>query len=282
MTPDNTIPQAQSRRHNILAIIKGELMQRRWSTLWWIVGIVAFITLTLGVYPTFRNQAAQLDQSLQSIPDSAKALFTDTNDFLSPVGYLSSQVYYLLLPLLFSFLAVSLGSSLIAKEEANRTIELLLARPIARTSLVLGKAAAGAIVLARIGLAIAIFGALEVAIIGFKGVSLWSILLVTLMALIMSTLFGAIAFALTATGGMGRKAAIGLATLAAFASYLVSSLDKTVTWLQWPAKLLPFHYYKPADILNGHFTGWEALGMIAIIAVLIILSCLAFRRRDIN
>jgi ABC-2 type transport system permease protein len=266
----------------MIAIIKGELMQRRWSTVWWVVGIVAFISLTLGVYPTFRNQADQLNQSLQSFPDSAKALFTDTNDFLSPVGYLSSQVYYLLLPLLFSFLAVALGSSLIAKEESSRTIELLLARPISRTTLVLGKAAAGLIVLARVGLAVGIIATIEVALIKFQGVNAWDILLVTLMALIMSTLFGATAFALTAIGSMGRKAAIGVATLIAFGSYLVSSLDKTVTWLQWPAKFLPFHYYHPADILDGHFTPWEALGMTSVIAVLLLVSCLAFRRRDIS
>ena len=266
----------------VMAIIRGELLQRRWSTLWWVVGIAAFISLTLGVYPTFRDQAAQIDQSLQSIPDSAKALFTDTNDFLSPVGYLSSQVYYLLLPLLFSFLAVSLGSSLIAKEESNRTIELLLARPVARTQLVLGKAAAGLIVLARVGLAIGLIGAIEVLLIKFKGVSIWNVMLVTLMALVMSALFGTVAFALTAIGSLGRRAAIGVAVLIAFGSYLVSSLDKTVTWLQWPAKVLPFHYYRPADILDGHFTPWEALGMCVIIALLIIVSCFAFRRRDIG
>lgn len=266
----------------LAAIVKGELMQRKWSTLWWIVGITAFISLTLGVYPTFRDQAAQIDQSLRSIPDSAKALFTDTNDFLSPVGYLSSQVYYLLLPLLFSFLSVSLGSSLIAKEESNRTIELLLARPISRTNLVLGKAAAGLTVLVGVGAAIALIGALEVLLIKFKGVDASSVVLVTLMALVMSIVFGSIAFTLTAIGGIGRKAAIGIAVLIAFGSYLVSSLDKTVTWLQLPAKFLPFHYYHPADILDGRFTPWEALGMIAVVVILIVISCLAFRRRDIS
>lgn len=273
----SNVPQGR-----IFTIVKGELMQRRWSTVWWIVGITAFITLTLGVYPTFRDQAAQIDQSLQSIPESARSLFTDTNDFLSPVGYLSSQVYYLLLPLLFSFLAIALGSSLIAREESQRTIELLLARPVSRTKLLFGKAAAGLIVLVRVGVVIGLVGVLEVAIIKFNGVNAVDVALVTLMALIMAVLFGTVAFTLTAIGRNGRGASIGIAVLLAFGSYIISSLDKTVHWLLWPARVLPFHYYHPADILNGHFTPWEALGMVAVTAILMLISWIAFRRRDIS
>ena len=266
----------------IRAIIVATLWRRRWSLLWWTIGIGAFITLTLAVYPSFRDQAAQLDQALKTFPDSAKALFTDTNDFLSPVGYLSSQVYYLLLPLLFSFLTVSLGSSLIAKEESSGTIELLLARPISRTSLLLGKAAGGLAGSALVALAIGLLGIVEVALIKFDGVQPTHVLLVTLMCYVMALLFGAIAFTLTAAGRYGRKASIGITVLVAFGSYLVSSLDKTVTWLQTPAKFLPFHYYHPADILRGHFTPVELFGMLAATAVLIALASLAFRRRDLN
>lgn len=265
-----------------IAIIKGELLRRRWTTIWWITGIAAFITLTLAVYPTFRNQSAQIDQSLQQIPKSAKSLITDTSDFLSPVGYLSSQVYYLLLPLLFSILAIALGSSLIAREEQRHTIELLLARPVSRAKLLLGKAAAGLIVLVRVGAATAAISVLEVWIIKFDGVHLADILLVTLMSLILALLFGAVAFTLTATGSLGRGASIGVAVLLGLGGYIISSLEKTVTWLRWPAKFLPFHYYHPADILNGHFTGWEALGMLAVAGALIALATVAFRRRDIG
>ena len=267
---------------SVIAIIRWELLRRRWMTIWWTVGIAAFITLTLTVYPTFRNQSAQIDQSLQQIPESAKSLITDTSDFLSPVGYLSSQVYYLLLPLLFSFLAIALGSSLIAREEQSHTIEVLLARPVSRTKLLLGKAAAGLIALACVGAAIALISALEVWIIKFDGVHLADILLVTLMSLILSLLFGAVAFTLTATGNLGRGASIGVAVLLGLGGYIVSSLDKTVTWLRWPAKFLPFHYYHPADILDGHFTNWEAVGMLAVTGILIAIAAIAFRRRDIG
>lgn len=265
-----------------MGIIAAELKRRKWSTLWWCVGIGVFVAFILAVYPSFSDSAAQLDKSLQNIPDSARELFTDTNDFLSPVGYLSSQCYYLLVPLLFSFLAIGLGSSLVAREEQSHTIELLLSRPVSRTRLLLHKAAAGFIILSVVGLVTALVGGIMLQFITFAGVKPLSVFLVTIMALDFSLLFGALAFMLTAMGRFGRGAAIGISTLLALGGYIIASLDKTLTWLAWPAKFLPFHYYHPADILRGHFTGAEALGMVVVTAVLIFFAWIAFRRRDID
>jgi len=266
-----------------MGIMSTELKARKWSTIWWIVGIGAFIALVMAIYPSFRDSSAQLDKSLQNIPASARNLFTDTSDFLSPVGYLSSQCYYLIVPLLFSFLAIGLGSSLLARDEQNKTLELLLARPVSRSRLLLSKAAAGLIILIVVGLVTAVLGAVLVHFIDFPGVRALGVFFVTLMCLDFALLFGALAFALTAFGRFGRGMAIGLSTLLALAGYIFSSLDKTVAWLTWPARFLPFHYYHPADMLrSGRLTGPEALGMLIVSVILFLLALLAFRRRDIE
>jgi ABC-2 type transport system permease protein len=265
----------------MIPLIKAELRGRKWSTIWWAIGIIAFLSLVILIYPSFRDQSAQLDASLQNIPDAARDLFTDTRDFLSPVGYLSSQAYYLLMPLLFSCLSIGLGASLIAREEKNSTIELLLARPLTRGQLLAGKAAAGLMVLLFVGLVSAIVATVEAALVKFSGVAATDVFLVTLMSLLMSMIFGGIAFMLTLFGRTGRGAAIGLAALIGLASYLFSSLDKTVDWLTWPAKVLPFHYYHPADILNGHFAVWTAVCYATVVIILCFIGYLGFRRRDI-
>src|SRR6266545_1586647 len=117
------------------ALIRSELWQRRWALMWWSIAIVAFIVLNLAFYPSFKDQAGELDKALSNMPDSLKALFTDTGDFTSPVGYLSSQIYYLLLPALLTVYSIGIGASLLAKEEQQGTLELLLARPLSRTKL---------------------------------------------------------------------------------------------------------------------------------------------------
>lgn len=259
-----------------------EIRQRRLSTIWWIVGILAFMSLTMAVYPTFKDQGATLEQATSQLPESAKALFTDTADFFSPIGYLSSQIYYLMMPLLLSFLSIGLGASLIAREEQNHTIELLLSRQVSRFSLLTSKALAGASIVILVAVVSAVVGAIEVAIIGFDGVKALDIFYVTMVCATLALLFGAVSFLLTSIGRFGRGAAIGISTLLALAGYVISSLDKTVTWLQWPAKALPFHYYKPADIMSGQASVWPPIIYLLISVVMFVFAWIIFRRRDID
>lgn len=267
----------------MIPITRLTLWQRRWTILWWTLGVGLFIAFIFAVYPSIRNSSAQIDKSLQNIPASAKNLFTDTNDFLSPVGYLSSQCYFLLVPLLFIFLSVSLGSSLLAREEQEGTIELLLSRPVSRNRLLIAKAAAGTIILVVVGLVIAMVGSLLCRVIGFDGVKAAGVFFTTIMCLDIALLFGMLALAMTALGRLGRGGAIGISVLLALASYLFNSLDKTLTWLVWPARLLPFHYYHPADMLqSGRLNYPEAAGMLIASLVLLSLALAAFRRRDVD
>jgi ABC-2 type transport system permease protein len=275
-------PPRQTSERGVIAIIVQELLQRRWAVLWWVLGIGAYITLNLAVYPTIRNQSAQLDTALRQIPNTAKALITDSGSFITPIGYLSSKVYYFFLPLLLSFLAIALGSSLLGREEQQHTLELLFARPLSRGSLLLGKAVAGLLFMLAVTLPLAILGAAEAKLFGFTGIQLSSILLTTLISALLSMVFGSVSFALTAAGRTGRGASIGIAVLLALGGYVISSLDQTIHWLRWPAKFLPYHYYHPSELLAGHYSFGEPVGMAIVVIILIVIAWLAFRRRDIS
>lgn len=267
---------------NMLSVIRWELRRRRWFMIWWAVGIALYMFLVIAVYPSFKDQAAELNKSLEQLPDTAKALFSDTPDFLSPIGYLSSQIYYLMLPLLFSILTISLGSSLIAKEEQQHTIELLLARPISRTGLLFAKAIAGVIILALVTLANLVVTIPAIEWAGFDGVTAGGVVLVTLMTALLSLIFGMLALMLTTIGHGARSLGLGLSVIIALGGYVISSLEGTVHWLHWPSKLLPYHYFHPSQILGGTFTTNEAIGFASVIAAMCVIAWLAFRRRDID
>ena len=102
------------------AILHWGLWQRRWSVLWWSVGVTAFVILQMAFYPVIRDQQAQLEKSFEQLPESAVALFSDTGDFFSPVGFLSGQIFYLMMALLMGALAIGAGASLIARELTRR------------------------------------------------------------------------------------------------------------------------------------------------------------------
>lgn len=262
-------------------ILRYAIWQKRWSVLIWCGGVTAFIALNLLLYPTVRDQAAQLNQVLEELPQATHSLFSDSSELLSPTGYLSTRVFYLLLPLLFSVLAIGLGSSLLAKEENDGTIELLLSRPLSRARLLTGKALSGLVILGTIGLA-ALTSTLFFSWLVEIAVPLKNITLTMVMMLVLCLLFGSAAFLMTALGRWGRAASIGVAVFFALSSYLVTSLSSIASWLIWPSKFLPYHYYRPTEVLEGNFSWPNFLILLSTSLILGILSWIAFRRRDLS
>lgn len=47
---------------------------KRWWLFGWSTGIVALITLTLGFYPSFRDQADEFNQMVDRMPEGIKSL----------------------------------------------------------------------------------------------------------------------------------------------------------------------------------------------------------------
>lgn len=266
---------------NLFAIVRWTLWQRRWSTFWWSVGSAAFIALVIIAYPPFRDQAAALNQSLDQLPQAVKSLVSDSNDFLSPVGYMSSNAYYLVLPILLGILAISLGSKLIAQDEQDHTIELLLSRPVSRGTLLAGRGVAGLVILGVVT-GVTLAATLAFAALIDLGISFIDLTVVTLVTLLIALLFGMATFTLSALGKFGRTAGIGISTLLLVASYLFTSLSGTVHWLRWPAKLLPYNYFHPSEIMTGTIHWTEMGAMVTAVGLLSLIAYIGFRRRDIN
>lgn len=247
--------------------------------IWWSIGIVSLVVLTLAFYPTIHNQAAQLNKSFGSLDSSTLALFGGT-DFFSPVGYLNSQLIYLMLPLILIILGVGLGSSLIGREEADGTIESLLARPISRSRLLLAKALAGAFIIfsvALVGSVVIIAMAQAVSI----GIPLANIAAACFACFMLVLTFSTASFLLAATG-RGRAAALGVTVVYALGGYIIGSLASTIHWLQKPSMIFPYHYYRSADILRGTFD-WSSIIFFGVFtAVCMVLAWLSFRQRDLG
>lgn len=262
------------------SIAKWTLWQRRWNTAWWALGIFVLLAFTLVFYPTFRDQAAELQKSFDSLPDAALQLFGGSADFFSPVGFLNSQIYFMVMPLLLGVLAIGMGTNLLAREEQDTTIETLLARPVSRSSFLAAKAAAGTMILA----AISLVGFATTAIMAkFIDLTIPTsyIAEVSFACFVLCLSFGAIAFFIT-TLGRARSASIGITSAIAVGGYLVSSLAGTVDWLKGPAKVFPFHYYQSEAILRGHFDWSDMLLLLILVVVCGVLSWVSFRRRDIG
>lgn len=261
-------------------VIKWTVWQKRWSMLWWSIGISFFMFINMIFYPSFKDQAAELQKTFDNLPDSAVQLFGGSTDFFSPVGFLNSQIFFIMLPLLLGILAISLGSSVIAREEQDHTIETLLARPISRTKMLFSKAGAGLSILSIVT-TITLVMTVVISRLVHIDVPTINILAATFACYILAISFGAIAFVLTAIG-RARGLSLGLATVIALGGYIISSLAGTVKWLKFPSYVFPFHYYKSEDILRGNFSWSNLVVLVALSCVCAGISWLAFRRRDLS
>lgn len=262
-------------------LIRAEIKRRKWSIFWWTFAIVGLIAMTMLFYPSVQSQSAELNKSLGNLSPEVMGFLSDTGDFFSPIGYMSSQIFYMLFPLLLSFLAVGLGSSLLAREEQSGTLELLLARPLSRTRLLLAKGGSGLLILGFVA-AVGTVACMILAKVVHIDVSTSGIAVTGFTAYLFAALLGSIAFMLTSIGKAARGASIGAAALIGFASYIAASFETTLPWMKNISRLLPFHYYHPAELLGGQIHLQAALGYIVVIVILGVVAIVGFRRRDIG
>lgn len=261
-------------------MINWEFRRRRGFMIGWTLGITAMIALTVLSYGSIRNQADELNKAFSDYSSSISS-FVGTSDMFSPVGYMNSQLYFITLPILFIILGVTLANSLIGKEESHGTIELLLARPISRIRLLGAKAVGGLAVLGVISGITALVTILS-AQAADMGLSTGHLLLATAGCVAFAAAFGAITFMLLAASVTTRRMAFFAAIALSLGGYLITSLAGMVDWLEWPAKVLPYHYYDTNALLNGHLPLGFVLYVGGMYLVALVVSILGFRRRDIN
>lgn len=262
------------------AVIAWELKRRRWFIAWWAIGIASLIAVTVLAYKAIGHDAGQLNSSFTSISSSAGGFFGGS-DFFSPIGYLSSQIYYILLPILVIIMAVVLAAGLMNRDEDDATVEYTLARAISRRQLLVAKAVVWLIVTTLIGVLTYLVTVVTVHIAGIT-IS-WDALLAThLLSFAFSASFGMIAFALMAASQLTRKIASSMAIVVAFGGYVLSSLASLVHWLETPARFMPYHYYDTVGLLSGHIKHGLVIYLLGVVVLAAGSAAIGYARRDIG
>ncbi len=262
------------------AVVLWELKRRRLFVLWWTLGIASLVVITVLAYKAIGHDANQLNATFDSISSSAGGFFGGS-DFFSPIGYMSSQIYYILLPILVIIMAATLASGLMNRDENDTTVEYTLARSISRQQLLYSKAFVWLFVIAAICLFTYIFTIVSVQIADIK-INQGDLILTHLLSFAFSASFGLIAFALMAASQLTRKIANSVAIVLAFGGYTISSLAGLVHWLKTPAKFMPYHYYDTVGLLNGHIDRGLVIYLIGTVVVATVIATVGYTRRDIG
>ena len=262
-------------------VLRQSLVAQRRATLWWVAGIAAFLVVNVASWPAIKGQASY-DKLLDDMPDALMALFGIEKglSLTSPTGFLVSQVFGFVLPLLLVVLAISVGSRGIAAEEEGHTLDLLLAHPVSRRRVVLEKLATMVIVTVTVGVATWLVLVISCAVFGLDA-GLGDLATATAADVLFGLQSGALALAVGAA--VGRRApAIAVAAAVAVVGLVFESLaavTDVVARIRW---LAPFHF------VNGNIPmlhGLRALDVLVLVGMTVlaaVLGVVAFERRDLS
>jgi ABC-2 type transport system permease protein len=256
------------------------LRSHRRSLLWWAFGILALVGLTMAFYPSVRDSAG-LDQYSKDLPEALRALFVGGElDLTGPVGYLNSQVYLMLAPLLLAIFTIGAGASAVAGDEEDGLLDLLLSQPVTRTAFALERfvwLCLSTLLLLLVLTATVVIGSLATGLdLGEAHVPSASIS-TGLFALFV----GSVALAV-GSSFPGKSRAIAVAAGVATLSWIIDGLAKAVDWLDGVASFSPYRIaYGSGPLANGAAWG-DWLILSGLVLVLAGVAVIGLRRRDIR
>src|SRR5574341_262492 len=252
---------------------------RSWGTiLGWGLSLGLLAAYLMPFYNTLAEQKESLQKLLAAYPPELLAFFGDMQKMFTPEGYLGVE-FFSYMPLVLGIFAVLAGSGLLASDEENGTLDLVLAHPVSRTGLFFGR---------LLGFVVTTAGILALMWLGLVIGRNWSSIEFTAVELArpfvslgaMLLLFGAFALGLSMLLPSRRLAAT-VSGLVLVASYFITSLSRITDDLKELAKLSPLNYYQGGDAIQKLNAEWM-LGLLGVAVLFTLFAWWRFERRDIR
>lgn len=265
----------------MLPIFLNTLARFRGAILGWGLSLALLGMYLMPFYDTLSKQQETLKTLLESYPPELMAFFGSTSNMtalFTPEGYLGFE-FFSYLPLILGIFAVLAGSGLLVSDEENGTLDLVLAHPVSRSALFLGRllgfftVVAGILAVIWLGLVVGE----RSSIIDLSGselarpfLSLGAVLLLLgTLALMLSLLLPSRRLAATVSG------------MALVASFFVTSLARLDEGLEALARFSPLNYYQSGVAILGLNGDW-LLGLAGFAALFAVVAWWRFERRDIR
>jgi ABC-2 type transport system permease protein len=244
----------------------------------WSIALLGLIAFTLAFYPSIKGNESY-DELLKDMPEALQS-FVGTQSLTSPEGYLESQFFIFMLPLLFLIFGVSRGSDSIAGEERRGTIDLLMANPIARGRVVLEKFLA---LVGAIGILTVAFFVVLVAGVWVFGmeVGFRNLLVPSVGTALIGILFGSVAMSVGASTGK-KGVAIGTVATLATATYFLNSLAPFIDALEPFRVASPFYWALGASPVADPVPLIRLLWTVLATALVVAGGVMTFDRRDLG
>lgn len=253
------------------------LRDQRRALLGWTFGITAVGVLYAAFYPVINTP--ELRAALEAYPEGFLNAIGFT-DVTSAAGYLGSTTFGLLGPALFVAFAAAIGGSAIAGEEESGRLDLVLAHPVSRWSVVVQRFAAIVVAMVAVGfvLALALVAISGPADLGDIGVA--NLFAASLQLALFGSLFGALALSVGAVTGR-RSVVYAIVAIVGVVGFFGNNLGPSIEGLGWLADVSPFGLYLGGQPLKNGLQLADAAILAGAGVLLVVLGGLRFDRRDL-
>lgn len=248
-------------------MIKREFKYNFKSFLIWLIATLAMFLLVYLVYPSLvsSENIEMLNEMMEMFPkEMLKAFNMDITSIDSAYGWLKTEGFFFIL-LIGGMYSSVLGSSILVKEESDKTIEYLHSLPIKRKNIVTSKMIVGVTYIVSFVFIIGLFNFISLLI--SSKFDILEFILLSITPLFSSlVLFFVMMFLSTFTHK--SKKMIGIALALVMFSYViqtVSSMGKEVEFLKY------LSVFTLADIRNVILNGYINFIMIIITTVISLL-----------
>jgi ABC-2 type transport system permease protein len=250
----------------------------RRSGLWWGVGILALVVVSVAFWPSLEGSPALTD--LTSSSEGLLEAFGAQN-LSTAAGYLDGQLSALMLPLLLSGLAIAATSAVTAGDEDAGRLELLQALPVRPTSLWLsrlGSAFAGVVAVTAVT-AVSVVVSLEP--FSLEGVGIARVIVVTFACGALAAFQGAVSYAVAGAGG-SRGIAVGASVAVLVAGYVANFLLPLSDALQGFRRVSPWYWAIGTQPVSDGISAPWLLVLVGVTVALVGYGTFAVTRRDIR
>lgn len=265
----------------MLEIARFETTRRVRGTIYLTVGLLAYIWLSLALFPTFEQAGIDFDVYLESLPSEVQRGFIGNVESLTDIdGYLVAQVYQQLWVLLLGVYFAYVAARAISGEIENGSIDLLLTNPLSRTRIIVGKFLSLVPVLIFVNL-VSLLAIYEgVVLIGeeIDPVNLTMLHALSTLYLLAASAIGLLLSVIFDTVRRAQAAAIGIS----FGMFLVDTLTFDTDY-EWIGTFAISRYYDAGPLLTEGEVAFDDVAILVIVTIaLLMIAAELFERKDIR
>jgi ABC-2 type transport system permease protein len=263
----------------MLSIFSHALKRSIGQILGWGLSLATLAAYLVAIYGTFADQQAQMIELIKSYPEALMASFGGVEqDIFSPAGY-TNFGFFSYMPLVMGIYALLIGSGLLAGDEENGRLDLLLSYPVKRAGICFGRLFAfvlstlAILAIGWVGFVLTVpsseldasAGALALPFVSLFGITLFYGCLAFLLSMLLPS----------------RRLAAQVSALVLVASFFMTTLARINPDLENIEKFNPFHYYQGGQAITGLDEKWF-LGFLGLSVLFSLIAWWRFERRDVR